>query len=106
MKNRLRKSLAALLTLSMLVGLFPMTAMAAPATDTTDNGVHLTKTLVTRNDAPYIKLEAWTEGDVTSTTAASPADVILVLDQSGSMSGSVSNLKKDRPKLCEGSGPA
>lgn len=94
MKNRLRKSLAALLTLSMLVGLFPMTAMAAPATDTTDNGVHLTKTLVTRNDAPYIKLEAWTEGDVTSTTAASPADVILVLDQSGSMSGSVSNLKK------------
>lgn len=54
MKNRLRKSLAALLTLSMLVGLFPMTAMAAPATDTTDNGVHLTKTLVTRNDAPYI----------------------------------------------------
>ena len=94
MKNRLRKSLAALLTLSMLVGLFPMTAMAAPATDTTDNGVHLTKTLVTRNDAPYIKLEAWTEGDVTSTTAASPADVILVLDQSGSMSGSVSNIKK------------
>lgn len=104
MRKRMKKSLAAVLTLAMLVGLLPAASVAAPAGKdaNADNGVHLTKTLVTRNDAPYLKLEAWTEGTVTSQTTSAPADVVLVLDQSGSMSGNVNNLKATAQDFVQG----
>lgn len=54
--------------------------------DTTDNGLELAKAVTgNRDDGYQVKLEAYTTGTVTSTTSTKPADIVLVLDVSGSM---------------------
>ena len=52
-----------------------------------DNGLQLKKEVVSVNpDGSYtISLQSWTTGTVTTSTEAIPVDVVLVLDQSGSM---------------------
>lgn len=65
---------------------FRRSALKATAkTDVTpDNGLQLSKTAVANADGTYtITLESYTTGSVT--TAAAPTDIVLVLDQSGSM---------------------
>lgn len=55
-----------------------------PAAD--DNGLELTKTAFTGPQGELrLRLEAYTTGRVTSTVRTVPADIVLVLDQSGSM---------------------
>ena len=50
-----------------------------------DNGLELSKTTVKDGDNYNIKLEAYTTGTVTDSTQAVPTDIVLVLDESGSM---------------------
>ena len=60
-------------------------AMAATGV-TADNGLELSKTAVANNDGTYtIRMEAYTTGEVIHTTKTVPVDIVLVLDQSGSM---------------------
>lgn len=61
---------------------------AAPlqATDENENGLYVGKTATTNDDGSYtITMEAYTTGSVTSVESAVPLDIVLVLDQSGSM---------------------
>ncbi|WP_434309997.1 vWA domain-containing protein [Hominifimenecus sp. rT4P-3] len=62
--------------------------MRAPAAagETVDNGLELSKTAAANADGSYtIRMEAYTTGTVTTSTKTTPVDIVLVLDQSGSM---------------------
>lgn len=51
-----------------------------------DNGMNLSKAAKDNGDGTYtITLESYTTGKVTTTTKTIPVDIVLVLDQSGSM---------------------
>lgn len=53
---------------------------------TADNGLELSKTATANgNDSYTIRMEAYTTGTVTTSTKTVPVDIVLVLDQSGSM---------------------
>lgn len=101
-----KKFLAGLLALVMLLSLVPVTAFAAEGEartgvtggTTNSNGMMLTKTAQLQFDGTYtINLEAFATGTTTTTqvTKQRPLDIVLVLDQSGSMasSGYVDDLK-------------
>ena len=63
-------------------------ARAAAADDSADtgNGLELNKTATANGDGSYtIRMEAYTTGTVTTSTKTVPVDIVLVLDQSGSM---------------------
>ncbi|MDO5591201.1 MAG: VWA domain-containing protein, partial [Lachnospiraceae bacterium] len=54
--------------------------------DSTPEGLNLKKTATPNGDGTYkITLDAYTTGNVTTTTTTTPVDIVLVLDQSGSM---------------------
>lgn len=83
-----RRIIAALMCLCMLVGLLPMSAFAAPAKPGT---VTATKEVVSQrpdeNGNYTIKLTV--QGEPVEIPSASAADVVLVVDNSGSMASSV-----------------
>ncbi|MDO5044762.1 MAG: VWA domain-containing protein [Coriobacteriia bacterium] len=59
----------------------------------TDSGMHVDKTAVRNDDGTYtITLEAYAKGSkvITETNESIPADIVLVLDQSGSMNDMMS----------------
>ena len=98
MRNRklVIKILAGLLVAGMLIGLLPMFASAAevePADDASvtpapGGDLHLNKTAILQADGTWtITLEAYATGTVKTEvrTQVVPTDIILVLDQSGSM---------------------
>ena len=59
---------------------------ATPFSDTDENGLDLRKTVTDNEDGTYtITLEAFTTGTVTTEQKDVPLDIVLVLDQSGSM---------------------
>ena len=61
-------------------------AFRAFAQTATDNGLELSKTAKANDDGTYtIRMEAYTTGTVISSTKTIPVDIVLVLDQSGSM---------------------
>ena len=61
-------------------------AFRAFAQTATDNGLELSKSAKANNDGTYtIRMEAYTTGTFTSSTKTIPVDIVLVLDQSGSM---------------------
>ncbi len=82
---KLKKMLAVVLAIVMVVSLLPV--IAAGAEDT----VVFTKELIPAgNGQPAkIKLEAYVKGTVSATSGGRPTDIILVLDQSGSMDDSI-----------------
>ena len=85
MKKRI---FAALLTLVMMLSLLPMNALAATSDPETDGGdMTFTKTAAgPDNDGNYtITMTAQAKGQTTTTTTTAPMDIVLVLDQSGSM---------------------
>ena len=60
--------------------------LRAAAKDTKDDSLKLNKTAKANNDGTYtITMEAYTTGKVTTVTKTTPVDIVLVLDQSGSM---------------------
>lgn len=60
--------------------------MRAGTEDSQGDGLNLSKTATAESDGTYkIRLEAYTTGKVTTITKTVPVDIVLVLDQSGSM---------------------
>lgn len=102
--KRMRKVFAALLSLAMVLSLLPATAMAADGeTGSGTSGLVLNKTATLADDGTYtINLEAYATGETTTTTEKSgvPLDIVLVIDQSGSMayndSGKSTSTESDR----------
>lgn len=90
-KNRspLSKFLALMLAFAMIVTLVPVTASAAGGNesgeDDSGDGVFTNKTVTLEDDGTYtINLEAYATGTV-SGGESEPCDIVLVLDQSSSM---------------------
>lgn len=90
--KRIRKVFAALLVFAMVLLLFPASARAESNenTDTKTDGIVVTKTAALTDDGTYtIDISAYATGTTTTTTTTEksgvPLDIVLVLDQSGSM---------------------
>lgn len=102
-----KRLLTWVLVLVMTLSLLPLNVLADEGdtagntnTDTkcsTENsGANLIKSATKNDDGTYtIQLESWVTGKVEQTTGSAPLDIVLVLDQSGSMEGSkLSKLKE------------
>lgn len=92
----MKRIIALLLALILTVGLLPTVALATEGeTLTTDSGsvkkeaskdnLKLVKTVTKEGDNYKVTLESWATGTVTSSSTPVPMDIILLLDQSGSM---------------------
>lgn len=92
----MKRIIALLLALILTVGLLPTVALAADGENpTTDSGsvtkeaskdnLNLVKTVTKEEDNYKVTLESWATGTVTSSSTPVPMDIILLLDQSGSM---------------------
>lgn len=78
----------------------PYRAARAPSLadtgETQDDGLELTKTVTPKADGGYtVHLEAHPTGTVTTSTTTKPCDIVLVLDQSGSMADNFSGEETD-----------
>ena len=95
---RKQKFLAALLAVVMLFTLVPVVSVSADeaasaGTQTGNSGLHLDKSVEVQDDGTYtITLEAYATGTVTTSTTSKPCDIVLLLDQSGSMSDALGTL--------------
>ena len=79
----------------------PYRAARAPSLadtgETQDDGLKLTKTVTPKADGGYtVHLEAYTTGTVTTSTTTKPCDIVLVLDQSGSMADDFNGNKTNK----------
>ncbi len=98
-RNLFSKVLAGLLAAVMLLSLLPVFASAAGTEgepEVTTSGMEVKKTAVLQEDGTYtITLEAFSTGTTTTTTVktGTPLDIVLVIDQSGSMKDDLQNLK-------------
>lgn len=82
-----KRFVAMLLTLAMVLSLVPMAAVALEE-ETEVEGLVYNKTATLENDGTYtIDLSAYSTGTTTTTSVKTgvPLDIVLVLDQSGSM---------------------
>lgn len=101
---KMKKILAAVLSLLMLLALFPTVALAVDGEGSGNaEGIVVNKTAELVSDGTYtITLEAYATGTTTTVTEtkAVPLDIVLVLDQSGSMAyndnGYSTNTASDR----------
>ena len=104
----MKRIIALLLALILTVGLLPTVALAATGDEETTanpitnpesqtaNGVTLSKTAAKNDDGTYtIRLEAYAPGSSTTTEEVTevPTDIILVLDQSGSMEDDIGQVQ-------------
>lgn len=89
-----KRALASALALTMAASVLPMAGFAAGGTSTPlasesgTDGLEMHKTAKLEDDGTYtINLEAWATGqvEVETITKVKPCDIVLVLDQSGSM---------------------
>ena len=85
-----KKFLALVLTLAMVLSLVPATALAvgenSPVTEVSTDAnspVQIKKSV--NEEGSMLTLEAYLTNEVTQTVSAKPLDIVLVLDQSGSM---------------------
>lgn len=99
----MKKIASFLLALALLLGCFVPGVLATQARaedntgDSTNNSgmyIHKTATYNSSTDDYTITLEAYATGEKVTTTVSKekPTDIILVLDQSGSMAGAMGNL--------------
>ena len=101
MKHKLYNRLLSLaLAVGLVIGMLPSAAAVDTVGDgagqpvtlgNSDSGLELSKKLVKNTDGTYsIQLEAYATGeiDVSTEYKAVPTDIVLVLDQSGSMTNS------------------
>lgn len=92
----MKKALALILTLIMVLGLMPA-AMAATddpiqSVTKTENDIVINKSIHPNNDGSYaLTIEAYATGTNSTTTQSVPLDIVLVLDVSGSMKETFSN---------------
>lgn len=104
MKKVLSLALSLLLTLSLLS---PIVVTAADSDNSTTSGMVINKTAMANTDGSYtITLEAYGTGDKVTTTVTNekPTDIVLVLDQSGSMSNSIGSVSFDEYGNSRGEG--
>lgn len=89
-----KRALASALALTMAASVLPMAGFAAGestvplAGESGTDGLKMNKTATLEDDGTYtINLEAWATGqvEVETITKVKPCDIVLVLDQSGSM---------------------
>lgn len=83
-----KKLLSGFLAGALVIGLAIPGAWAADSDSETKNGLTINKTAVANNNGSYtITLEAYATGEkmITQTNKDVPTDIVLVLDQSGSM---------------------
>ena len=99
MKHKLYNRLLSLaLAVGLVIGMLPCAAAVDTVGDAgqpvtldgstieTPDGLEISKTIVKDGDGYKVQLEAYTTGNITSTGGESvPADIVLVLDMSGSM---------------------
>ena len=94
---KMKKILAAVLSLLMLLALFPTVALAADGEGSGNaEGIKVSKTAELADDGTYtINLEAYATGTTTTVTEKSnvPLDVVMIIDQSGSMDDYLTDLK-------------
>lgn len=97
MKGKARRLLSWVCVLALCMSLLLVTALAAGDGSSTttvakgsvtesQNGVTVNKSVSQNADGSYqLTMEAWAQNKVTSSTTATPLDIVLVLDMSGSM---------------------
>ena len=98
MKGKARRLLSWVCVLALCMSLLPVTALATTGSGTQKDPVTNTENQVTVNkwvtgtgteDNPYtLTMEAYASNVVTTESKTTPLDIVLVLDQSGSMSDS------------------
>ncbi len=95
-----KQILAWILTLAMVMTFMPVLSYAI-AVETPEGPVVLTKTLVVTEDGMpnELKLEAYVTGSLEKTDGSAPADIVLVLDQSGSMDDNITSNNVTKSKL-------
>lgn len=83
----MKKIFAILMIVMMVVCFMPSMAFAVDGTnENSDSGIVFTKTAVQNNDGSVeITLKAYTTSTTVTSTSSKPVDMVLVLDQSGSM---------------------
>ena len=83
----MKKIFAILMIVMMVVCFMPAMAFAVDGTaGNDDNGVVFTKTAVQNDDGSVeITLKAYTTSETVTSVSSKPVDIVLVLDQSGSM---------------------
>lgn len=83
-----KRFFASVLALFLLLSCAALPTPAyAEGEEAPSNGLELSKTVKANADGTYtITMESYTTGTVTSSTKTVPVDIVLVLDQSGSMS--------------------
>ncbi|MCI6529085.1 MAG: S-layer homology domain-containing protein [Clostridiales bacterium] len=86
-----KRIIALLLALILTVGLLPTVALADDAqpdvqVSKSDDNLNLVKTIKKAGENYTVTLESWATGEVTSSSTPVPMDIVLLLDQSGSMS--------------------
>lgn len=84
-----KRMLAMMMAIVMVMTLLPTSALAAGGVgepSETNSGAVFSKTATQDADGNVkITLEAWATGQTVETTKQQPLDIVLVLDQSGSM---------------------
>lgn len=87
--NMKKRMLAMMMAIVMVMTLLPTSALAADGVgepSETNSGAVFSKTVHQENNGDVkITLEAWATGQTVQTTKQQPLDIVLVLDQSGSM---------------------
>lgn len=83
MRNKVKRTLSFLLTFVMLCSLLPMTAMAVPG------DVTASKTAAYNKKTGEVTITMTVQGESVTQSTASKADVVLVVDNSGSMASRV-----------------
>ena len=88
----MKRIIALLLALILTVGLLPTVALAATTEtsvskteETHQDNLNLVKTVTEDGDNYKVKLEAWATGKTVIDETKIPLDIVLVLDESGSM---------------------
>ena len=102
MKNK--KFLSVLLCLALLASLPVLPGGAAAADDAPGSGMKISKTATANNDGTYtITLEAYATGSQVTTTVQKdiPTDIVLVIDQSGSMAEEIGSVSYEQYKAKE-----
>lgn len=92
----MKKIFAILMIVMMVVCFMPSMAFAVDGTnENSDSGIVFTKTAVQNNDGSVeITLKAYTTSTTVTSTSSKPVDMVLVLDQSGSMKESFENVTR------------
>lgn len=92
MKRYIKKGLFAILTLGLISTMFNVSIFSQNTEDIADptrpdvEGLELNKTAKVNGDGTYtLQLEVYSEGEIKVVTKSKPLDIVLVLDQSGSM---------------------